>query len=385
MSEHILIDDSPSAVTVVELSFSDVVLMVLLVLALLKLLRLSFGIVTSCCRSKRRNDGDKSGAAAASSGRVSSDGDISPTLVWREHLLGVLQRPMKKSAVHADLLRLSDRLLVDGQSFLAAASTTVESIASRDRSLAIVESLLDKLDAGFESGGFSLADVRREFRDALNHAQRDASEQLLNLFATLPTTLRTLAVLRAATNQGVLAPSFIAVRRHFASDQRFADVRFNNEPRSWSLAIETHLPTKELDAAFSSSSSMRAYRCPEISGQAPPVLAASPSSSSSATAATANTVIASPLTANDFISASKFVTRIRHMRQFDCMRYNIAAGNDSNNNNNSNNSSNSNNNNNNNVSLHFRFKLFLNILIGFASDKTVPTDLFAIGTRIVDC
>jgi hypothetical protein len=173
-----------------------------------------------------------------------------------------------------------------------------ESLAMLERGRRVVFCLLDQVDAALEGG---TASVRREISDALR-SDTDASELLLKLLPRLP-RLRTVAVLRASTNQGVLAPLFIALRRSFAGSPEFSDVKFNNEARSWLINIETSCSAESVRQSLAT---MQAFQCSEAAGLAPPVMSATHA---------ARDIDCRSLTPQQFVDGSGRIVRVSHARQ----------------------------------------------------------------------
>jgi len=322
-------------VTVASVEFSDAVLLILMILATLKLIDM---FVRRCSRLL--------GKWFETVGESANPSFITPTLSLRQHLLSVLQRPLKKSSVHVDLIRMAERVTIDDVSF-AESNVSTEPLAMLDRARRVVYCLLDKLDDDRNS---SLRDLKKEFAEALKN-DRDASEQLLDLLPRLP-QLRTLSLLRASTNQGVLAPLFIAIRRSFAGHAQFADIKFNNEARSWTINIDTNYDARSVQRDLERvGSTMQAFHCSDVIGLAPPTVATS----------TADVVTAADcriLSAKEFLTSTSNVVRIQHIRQFDCMRFE----NDSTTK----------------CTLKFRFRLQLCLLLAFPDDTTKSLEKFAI-------
>lgn len=148
-----------------------------------------------------------------------------PVDAWRSDMLIVLRRPMSQTAVHVDLVRLVDRVRLDGAAMrdvlhcFDALLRAFDSPSVADRASSIVHGRLGSV-AG--SADFLPGAINQLFRDE----------------AELFHSLRSSAVLRASVNQGVLAPPFIVLRQRFAAAAAPLDrLRFKNEPRSWSIEI----------------------------------------------------------------------------------------------------------------------------------------------------
>ena len=144
---------------------------------------------------------------------------------WRSDMLIVLRRPMSQTAVHVDLVRLVERVRLDG----AAMSDVLQ----------CVDALLRAFDAPDVADRTSrLVHARLEPVAASTDFLPGAINLLFRDEAELFHSLRSSAVLRASVNQGVLAPPFIVLRQRFARAAAPLDrLRFKNEPRSWSIDI----------------------------------------------------------------------------------------------------------------------------------------------------
>jgi hypothetical protein len=152
---------------------------------------------------------------------------LPPTTVpsWRQDLLLVLLRPLALTAVHVDIVRLVDRVRLDGVAFVDVAALFAALLRRFDqtRYADVMPAILDHLEPVAASPDFMALALARLFRER----------------AALFDSLRSTAVLRASVNQGVLAPPFIVLRQRFAlaSEPPLSGVRFRNEPRSWSIDI----------------------------------------------------------------------------------------------------------------------------------------------------
>jgi hypothetical protein len=190
-------------VRIYELQWHDVLLLILVVLALRKLIQMV------CCRHRRHRD------PAAHS----------VTTAWRSDLLIVLQRPLARTAVHVDVVRLVDRVRLDGAAFANVEALLTALLRRFDpaRCDQVLPTIRAQIEPVATSPDFMAVALGRLF-----HSQAPLFEQL-----------RATAVLRASVNQGVLAPPFIVLRQRFASatEAQLSGVRFRNEPRSWSIDI----------------------------------------------------------------------------------------------------------------------------------------------------
>jgi len=232
------------------LDFFDVLLVALIFLSIVTCIQLT---IRFCSRKMKKTPTIHS--LITSKSKLMHE-DI--VLQWKSHLPRVLQRQIESSAVHIDLPRLSDRIKINGLDSLSLSpsfqqkssiKSSVSSSASsttddqdddepndeivKQRVVAIVSTLLDDLD----NENVPKKQYCQQLEEAMStHIDTDA---ILNVLKTFDSNLKTLSVLKASTNQGVMAPAFIALRRSFASSPSLKSIRFANQPRSWQINVNT--------------------------------------------------------------------------------------------------------------------------------------------------
>jgi hypothetical protein len=181
--------------------------------------------------------------------RVSAPASTSESSSWRSDMLIVLRRPMPQTAVHVDIVRLADRVRVDGAAMRDALHCFDVFLRLFDGNGAD-DSADDGDDDAASASPFkrAVAAVRQRL-DPLRSSPDLLPGAISTLFrdeAELFHSLRSSAVLRASVNQGVLAPPFILLRQRFASAAAPLNLlRFRNEPRSWSIDIFTDASTAD--------------------------------------------------------------------------------------------------------------------------------------------
>jgi hypothetical protein len=192
--------DDSELLLVFQLQWDDFLLLALILVATFQLCR--FGL-RRCCR--RRNNQS----------------------AWRNDMSIVLNRPLNRTSVHVDVVRLFDRVRLEGAAFRDVSSLLAATLRQFDEDQCddVIRLIDVYLAPVAPSADLSAIELARLFRE---HAARFAA-------------LRSSAVLRASVNQGVLAPPFIVLRQRFAtdSDPVLSLVRFRNEPRSWTIDIST--------------------------------------------------------------------------------------------------------------------------------------------------
>jgi hypothetical protein len=167
---------------------------------------------------------------------------------WRSDMLIVLRRPMPQTAVHVDIVRLADRVRVDGTAMRDALHCFDVFLRLFDGNGADESDDDDEQAASASPFKRAVVAVRQRL-DPLRSSPDLLPGAISTLFrdeAELFHSLRSSAVLRASVNQGVLAPPFILLRQRFASAAAPLNLlRFRNEPRSWSIDIFTDASTAD--------------------------------------------------------------------------------------------------------------------------------------------